>query len=255
MYVCGGIELYSSNNPVSAKCYRYDPRFGSWCEIAPMREPRHHFTLVSDSSSIFAIGGYSNGTFKSVVEQYLLHEDKWVACAPIDTRVSAAAAAIHRGKIYVTGGQTDKGILRTMWCYQMASDVWCHRASLLKGRMDHAMCSYGKKLFVVGGYDKSIIKAFDVNTVECYDVFTNQWCTVFEGGPKVSGMSACLVGANLYMVGGFTYDENKKRNEVWCYNLERSEWQVVARIHQPALSVPCCALFLPRHSDGRDVTV
>lgn len=255
MYVCGGIELYSSNNPVSSKCYRYDPRFDTWSEIAPMREPRHHFTLVADSRSIFAIGGYSNGVFKSVVEQYVLQEDKWVIRAPLDTRLSAAAAAVYRGRIYVTGGQSDKGILRSTWCYQMGADVWCHRAPLVKNRMDHAMCCYGKKIFAVGGYDKNIIKAFDVNTVECYDVITNQWCTVFENAPKISGISSCLIGCKLYVVGGFTYDENKKRSEVWSYNFDSSEWQVVARIHAPAMSVPCCALYLPGHNETRDVTV
>ena len=49
------------------------------------------------------------------------------------------------------------------------------------------------------------------------------------------------------MVGGFTYDDNKKRKEVMSYDIENDEWHVVSRLHTPAMSVPCCALYLPRN--------
>ncbi len=254
MYVCGGIELCSSNNPVSGKSYRYDPRFDTWGDIALMQEPRHHFTLVSDGISIFAIGGYCSGSFKNVVEQYNVHEDQWITKSPMDVRLSAAASATHFGKIFISGGQTDRGISRCVWCYHIGIDRWYGKSSMLQARMDHAMCCYSNKLFVMGGYDKNIIKAYDVDTVESYDIETDQWSVIHEGGPKISGIYSCLISTQVYMVGGFSYDENKKRNEVWCYNVSTNEWHCVSRIHSPAMSVPCCSLFLPRHV-LRNITV
>ena len=247
MYVCGGIELYSSKNPVSAKSYRYDPRFDVWSDICPMSEPRHRFTLVSDGNSLFAIGGYCNGQYKNVVEQYILKEDRWVQRAVIDIRLSAAAAAACNGGIYVSGGQTDRGISRLVFRYDASTDTWTLKAPMLHPRMDHAMCAHNKRLYVIGGYDKNIVKAYDVNRVECYDTELDQWSVMYDNSPKLSGMYVCLVGMCAYTVGGFTYDENKKRNEVWCYNLETNKWHVVARMLLPAMSVPCCALYLPRH--------
>lgn len=246
MYVCGGIELYSSNNPVSGKSYRYDPRFNCWNEIASMREPRHHFTLVASGCSLFAIGGYCNGVYKNIVEQYHLKENRWVQRTPVDIRLSASAGVEHAGKIFLIGGQTDKGIIRTLWCYQTSSDTWIAKASMKRGRVDHSAVIYNNKIFAMGGYDKNMIKAYDINTVECYDIETNQWCTVFEGSPKISGINACLVGSAVYMIGGFSYDENTKRNEIWCYNLEKHDWHVVSRISSPAITVPCCALYFPQ---------
>lgn len=255
MYVCGGIELYSSNNPVSARSYRYDPRFDTWKDICPMSEPRHRFTLVSDGSSLFAIGGYCNGQYKNVVEQYILCENRWMQRASVDIRLSAAAAAaIPGGFIYLSGGQTDRGISRLVFRYQVNNDTWNSCSPMLHPRMDHAMCSYKNKLYVMGGYDKNIVKAYDINRVECYDIEVDQWNVVFENSPKISGMYTCLVGPVAYMAGGFTYDENKKRSEVWCYDFETNKWHVIARLLIPAMSLPCCALFLPRHM-LRDVTV
>ena len=247
MYVCGGIELYSTNNPVSGRSYRYDPRFDSLTDIAAMQEPRHHFTLISDGRSLFAIGGYCSGTYKNAVEKYLVEEDRWVAKTSLDVKLSAAASAMHEGKIYVSGGQTDRGISRCMWCYDIQLDRWIGKDSLLQPRMDHGMCCYKDKLYVIGGYDKNIIKAYDIDSIECYDVKTNQWSLLAEGCPRLSGIASCLIGSRVYMVGGFTYDDNKKRKEVMSYDIENDEWHVVAHLHTPAMSVPCCALSLPRN--------
>ena len=113
MYICGGIDLYNSANPVSAKSYRYDPRFDSWCDITPMQEPRHHFVLVGDNKSLYAIGGYCNGAYRNVVEQYMVAEDQWVYRSPIGANLSAAAAAYYKGRIYLSGGQNEQGITKS----------------------------------------------------------------------------------------------------------------------------------------------
>lgn len=245
MYVCGGIELYSSNNPVSAKCYRYDPRFDSWTDLYPMEQPRHHFILCSDGRSLYAIGGYCNGIYKSVVEQFAPKHNRWVTRKSMDHGLSAGAATVLDGRIFVCGGQNERGIMRSLCRYTIKTDQWHDCPPMYHPRMDHTMCSYGQRLFVVGGYDKNIIKAFDVNKIEVFDLETNQWSVVAECGPKISGIYSCQVGMFVYIVGGFSYDENKKRSEVWCYNIEVNEWKVIAKLVSPTMSVPCCALYLP----------
>ena len=36
-----GIEVLSTNNPMSPKCYRYDPRFDTWTVICPLQHARY----------------------------------------------------------------------------------------------------------------------------------------------------------------------------------------------------------------------
>lgn len=244
MYVCGGIELYSSNNPVSGKCYRFDPRFDRWSEIAALQEPRHHFAFVTDGKTLYAIGGYCNGVFKNVVEQYAVAENRWLPKSPVEIRVSAAAAAALHGKIYLTGGQTDRGASRGVYCYDAQRDTWQSRCQLLQARMEHAMCAHGDRLYVFGGYSKNIIRAYDVNTVESYHADTDQWTIVVDNAPKISGIHCCVVDTDVYIAAGFTYDENKKQREVWAFSLTRNEWRVVARLPSPAMAIPICALSL-----------
>ena len=246
MYVCGGIELFSTNNPVSSKCYRYDPRFDAWCEVAPLQEARHNFTLCSDGKSVFAIGGYCNGMYMDIVEQYMLKHNRWICKTPMSTRLSSAASTVHDGNIFVSGGQNDTGISRHLFCYSIRSDCWKECASMVFPRMDHAMAYHKNHIWVFGGYNKNIVKAFDINKVECYNIEMNQWTIVHENTPKISGISSCSVGNLLYIVGGFSYDENKKKSDIWCYNIETNEWQVIAKLMAPAMSVPCCVLYMPR---------
>ena len=255
MYVCDGVELFNSaSNPVSGKSFRYDPRFDSWTEIAPMKDARYHFTLVADGLSIFAIGGFCSGSYKNITEQYLVGEDTWVYRAPIEMKVSAAASTVLDGKVYVSGGQTERGVSRCVWCYDIALDKWTAKSSMLHQRMEHAMCSHKNKLYVIGGYSKNIIKAYDIDTVDCYDVGTDQWSSILDNSMKISSIYSCMIGSKVYMVGGFSYDDNKKRNDVLCYDVECNEWKVIAKLHNSAMCVPCCVLFLPRNI-LRNITV
>ena len=249
MYICGGIEL-SSNNPVSGRCYRYDPRFDNCTEIAALQEPRHHFAFVPNGKTLYAIGGYCNGVFKNVVEQYLVNENKWRSRSPVEIRVSAAAAASLNGYIYLTGGQTDRGASRSVFSYDPMKDQWQEKMPLLQARMEHAMCAFENKLYVFGGYSKNIIRAYDVNTVEAYNVDTAQWTVVVENTPKISGIHCCLVDTDIYIAAGFTYDENKKTREVWTFSLTKNEWRTVARLSTPVMAIPICALYLKPMSPG-----
>lgn len=255
MYVCGGLEILSTNTPVSSKCYRYDPRFGTWCEIGQLQEARHNFTLCSDGRSLFAIGGYSNGTYKSIVEQYLVQNDKWVMKKPMDIPLSSAASVVHDGTVFVSGGQNDMGITRLLTCYNVKTDTWKDCAPMLYSRMDHTIACYGNRIWAIGGYNKNIVKAIDVSKVECFDIETNQWSIVCDKSPKLSGITACPVGNKVYIVGGFSYDENRKKSDVWCFHVEAAEWFVVTKLLTPAMSVPCCAIYLPRVMLQQDCTV
>ena len=254
MYVCGGIELYSSTTPVSAKCYRYDPRFDNWTSISAMQHARHHFSLVSDGEALFAIGGYCSGTYLNVVECYNVEADKWEPRTPMDPALSATSGAHCQGWVYVSGGQTHQGISKALWCYNTARDKWESKPSMNQGRMDHSMCCYREELYVVGGYDKNIFKACDLNTVECYNIITEQWHVVAQNTPKLSAIHSSLVDTKLYIVGGFSYDENKKRNEVICFDVRTRKWEVVAKMNTPAMSVAMCALKIP-YGMVTDVTV
>ena len=254
MYVCGGIEMYAASTPVSGKCYHYDPRFDTWVCIPSMQEPRHHFTLCAAANSLYAIGGFCSGTYKNIVEQYVVADSRWVYKCPLEVKLSAPASAAHNANIFVSGGQTDRGITRCLWLYDTKWDKWYGKPPMSQSRMDHAMSCFNNQLFVVGGYDKNIFKAFDVTTVECYNIETEQWSIVLENAPKLSSIHSCLIGHKMIMVGGFSYDDNKKKSDISCYDIKSNQWSVVTRLRSPAMSVQCCVLRLP-HSLFTNVTV
>ena len=195
-----------------------------------MEHHRHNFMLCSDGRSLFVIGGNCQGVYKSVVEQYVIKQGRWVARRSMDHAVSAGAAVVLEGRIYVSGGQNERGINRSFCRYNIKTDSWQDCPPMQHSRMDHAMCCNRNKLYVIGGYDKNIVRAFDVATTEIFDIDTNQWSSLSDTAPKLSGVFSCQVGKLVYVAGGFSYDENKKRSEVWCFNVELNEWTVIARL-------------------------
>ncbi|CAH1794402.1 unnamed protein product [Owenia fusiformis] len=248
LYMCGGIELFSCAHPVSAKCYRYDPRFDEWEMVASMQEPRHDFALASDDKSLFAIGGVSSGSIKGIVERYSPRRNQWLPCKPLVIPVKGLASSHHGGNIYITGGEhTGNAVSNKLWMYNIKQDTWHEKSPMLQCRMDHGMCTYQDQLYVIAGYGKNLFKAYDVPNIEVYNIELNQWTIISQNSPKTSSINAVLIETKVYLVGGFSYDDNQKRSDVLCYNIDTNEWDIVAKISAPAMSVPCTAIRLPKN--------
>ena len=56
-YVCGGdYDSIENDEIATAPCFRYDPRFDSWFEMASMNEARKDSVLLESNNCLYAIG-------------------------------------------------------------------------------------------------------------------------------------------------------------------------------------------------------
>ena len=115
--------------------------------------PRCHLAALRDGAidgKIDAVGGF-HGRELETVEVYDPQADSWQRVASMPQCLCDHAAAAVGGKIYVTGGESD----REFWvkAYDPQADAWTQLASMGTVRKERASAAVGGKLYVFGGRD------------------------------------------------------------------------------------------------------
>ena len=85
------------------------------------------------------------------------------------------AAAAMGGKIYVTGGYGQEGVLHSVYVYDPQADAWTQLASMGNVRRVHTSAVVGGKLYVFGGVGAS---NENLSTAEVYDPASDSWAQV-----------------------------------------------------------------------------
>ena len=113
-----------------------------WVKVEPMKTPRERYAAVSCGKFIYAIGGHSGKTEKSV-EKYYPHDNKWVAVKPMNVERWGHAACVVQDKIFVIGGMNaENKPAFEIECYNTTNDTW-----RIVGETDIEL--YGHALIVV----------------------------------------------------------------------------------------------------------
>ncbi len=172
IYVIGGAGNFPGSKDTSihpARPHRavgtnevYDPSTNTWETRSPMPTARNHAAAGMVNSKIYVIGGRVGNGFitrasnTDIVEVYDPTADQWGALlAPMPTPRSAVAWGVHRGKIYVVGGEVRNHVLsatyRVVEAYDAASNRWSSLPPMVFSRHGSAADFIGNRLHVVSG--------------------------------------------------------------------------------------------------------
>ena len=242
MYVIGGTfdPSDSTSKVAESSLQRYDTGRNHWIQLCPMNVARYTHTAVCLGDHIYVMCGIGNdGKSLCSVEKYSILEDKWDTITEFPRAVYGAAAAIHGGKIYVSGGycSSQSPYVQTGVYTQCPKSLqWLLVGNLSCGRYDHAMCSYSGaqhgQLVVIGGkdssnYRKSEMEVFDIlSSLDAnVSVVTSQLVKGTSMPFKCSEMgNACVYhDSKIYVVGGYS---DTVKDTVLKYDLVKKEWQV-----------------------------
>lgn len=121
IYVAGGARTFGDSQLQNFE--RFDPRRGTWEELAPMSYARESMCLVQgpDAFELFAIGGMRNDDAMSIVEKYDMRNDKWMPFAPLSTPRMDHSCIVVGGNMFAIGGSPK---LNSVERYNAASDKW-----------------------------------------------------------------------------------------------------------------------------------
>lgn len=144
-------------------------------------------------------------------------ELSWYEGAVMPTQRSEIAAATVGGKIYVVGGVSHRGALRSFEAYDMENDTW-ERLPSLPTKLNHVgVASCGKKIYVSGGFRDLYRKDWS-GSLYIYDLETGGWTEVSRlPAPRVKHSMICRDGW-LHLFGGL------KTTEVWSWHVKSGQW-------------------------------
>jgi N-acetylneuraminic acid mutarotase len=220
----------------------------------PLPTPRVEFAAVlGPDGSIYAFGGYSNGSILKSVDVYDPRVNKWNTTSVADMptpRDSFAAVVGPNGRIYLFGGYTNGGILKSVDVYDPTKNTWSTGTvpdmPTPRARFAAVLGPDGR-IYLLGGVSSTFGGV--LNTVDVYDPVANKWSTI-PVMPTPRYDFAAVVGPDgrIYALGGLNATNGSGLTTVDVYNLKTNRWSTGTVPDMPTPRAGFAAVVGP---DGR----
>jgi N-acetylneuraminic acid mutarotase len=179
LYAIGGFEG-SLGMRYLATVERYSASRDEWVECPGIEGGRSHLAAAtlrngSNGSSVFALGGYSDGRAWADVERFDAGRGAWVKEAAMPTARDSLAAVALGARLFALGGCVEGGVtnLATVEALDPRVGKWHAEASMPSVRALLSAAVVGERLFVLGGNSSKLGSNF--NAVHSLDPRVNKW--------------------------------------------------------------------------------
>ncbi|KAF7694960.1 kelch-like protein 22 isoform X1 [Silurus meridionalis] len=247
VYLIGG-DNNTSGFRAESRCWRYDPRHNSWCDIKPLQQQHADHCVCVVESCIYAIGGRDYSTELNCVERYDPQTNTWEYVAPIKREVYAHAGAVVDGKIYIACGRRGMAYLKETYCFDPQANQWTACAEGPVERAWHGMAVYGGRAYVIGGSNDSCGHRRDVLKVACYNPAEDSWSVVCPllSGHGEPGMA--VLDGRIYVLGGRSHDKGSRMKYVHIYDPEGDCWESGAPLDIRVSGLSACVALIPKNT-------
>ena len=255
LYVLGGCTSQCAHGESAVNSVlRYDPRFNTWHQVAPMNNKRAYFFAGVLDNKLYAIGGKFKEGSLATGERYDPATDKWEAIPSMPSAYHAHAGAVYGNHIYVSGGYSNNHFTPDLQRYEPATHSWEDMTPMLSPRGWHVMCVMQDKLLAFGGCTLNANQqALPVLQSECYDPATDQWTIVAPLAISHKEASCVVYQEHVYVLGGYNVQTKTGQKMVSRYDPLTGTWETVGALPQSKTGVGYCVLKVPTYNlDGTD---
>ncbi|UYV64104.1 KLHL4 [Cordylochernes scorpioides] len=223
LYVVGGRDGLKTLNTVEC----FDLRAKVWQPVASMSTHRHGLGVGVLEGPMYAVGGHDGWSYLNTVERWDPQSFQWSYIAPMNTQRSTAGICVLNNRLYAVGGRDGSSCLRSMECYDPHTNRWTLCAAMSRRRGGVGVGAVNGYLFALGGHDTPAVNptATRFDCVERYDPKTDTWTTVAPMGVRRDAVGVCLLGDQLFAIGG--YDGQSYLSLVEAYDPQNNEWEQV----------------------------
>ena len=158
---------------------------------------RQEFASVVVGNRLYCFGGFNTG-YVSTNAYYTMGSNTWTDIAP-QAGIRYTGCATDGVNIYLVGGQTDAGMLNTVYRYNIAANSWTTLAVLPAAGHSCAVMIVDGYLVVYSGYNNGAYGS----AIYTMDLNLGTWKTVVDTGPVQGIEGYTQLGRSLYLVGGF----------------------------------------------------
>ena len=206
----------------------------AWTPAAPMNVARSFsaFATLPNGSLLVAgafAGAVANSSLSSA-ELYNPNTNKWTMIAPMHVgRAGALAVTLNNGKVLVTGGLGNRGVLTSCELYDPVTNTWTMTGNMSQPRFDHQIVLLNDgRVFVVGGD----FGGTENNVTETYDPSSGVWTTDAPQSLARADMIAVkLPNGNVLVAGGHTSKVETLLSEI--YNPTANNWTQTGSLNTP----------------------
>ncbi|KPJ19785.1 Kelch-like protein 5 [Papilio machaon] len=151
----------------------------------------------------------------------------WTVVAPMAGARSTCGVAVLGGRLYAAGGRDGGACLRSLECYNPATNHWHNCAPMTRRRCGLSICAAGGYLYALGGHEAPANTVGGrLACVERYDPSTDTWTLLARLSYARDAIGSCLLGDKIVAVGG--YDGAQYLNLVEIYDTESNTWRNLA---------------------------
>ncbi|XP_043927419.1 kelch-like protein 9 isoform X2 [Protopterus annectens] len=231
-------------------------RQDSWRPITQTEGTYNHCAVVLNDY-LYVIGG-QNSWFNhnhedeatATVRRYDPRFDRWIRLTNMQVRRRRFHCSVLGSSIYAVGGRGEGGILCSTERYDPSEDKWEYVRALPCPLSSHAGAVCQNKLFVSGGVIITGVEGqrrtySDVKVTECYCPVTDQWTELTHLPVGHSQHGAAALGNKIYIIGGFSWNEEGFLKNVHAYDTESDSWSAGPELPRPLVGLSSGVLTLP----------
>lgn len=181
---------------------RFDPRTGTYTELAPVPEALNHMGVVAYKGDLYALGGYGERVDTHTGKKFFRYDpatDRWSRLPDLPEPRAAMAVGVIGHRLIVAGGARDRVPLSTTFAYDFRSRRWSRLPDMGSRREHVGDAVLGGKLYVLGGRAP---QSLAVDTAERYDAAAGRWETLSPMPVPVGGVAAVEAGGDVIAIGG-----------------------------------------------------
>ncbi|MCL6589590.1 MAG: hypothetical protein K6U80_06515 [Firmicutes bacterium] len=177
IYAIGGVN---GSGPLQAT-EEYDPYdtsngydangnpMGKWVSKANCLTPRYNVGFATANDKIYIIGGYGNGNYSNVVEEYDPSANFWTYRAALPTARASLSAIAVEGRIYAIGGGNDtETYSNIVEEYNPETNSWITKPTIVTKRVNFGIAELNGSIYIIGGLGGLICWDALLNSVEKY---------------------------------------------------------------------------------------
>jgi len=139
--------------------------------------------------------------------------------------------------LYAVGGRNHNGILDVLEILDHQRGTWSTGPSMKEARRNMGVASLDRKLFVMGGEDKTFTT---LKSVEIYDPQNESWTSGVSMDTARQAFGACFLDGKLYVVGGIDSQGNHL-STMEIFDPTTNEWSSGPSMSSPHIYVSVSA--------------
>jgi N-acetylneuraminic acid mutarotase len=215
----------------------------SWRARAPMptgRERNAAGVVVNSAgeSILYVFGGTTPDEFGDdvlTIEAYNYATDKWITKSSRFRGTWTNGVGVIGGRLYISGGLTSLGVLRTLYAYDPARDLMIRKADMPRSISNGVTGVIGGKLYVLTGVCNSCTGDSHQGSFSRrfwrYDPGTNLW-SFLPWCPRVhAGGVGGVINGKFYVAGGTS--EVGASSGLDMYDPLTNKWKALASMPEP----------------------